>query len=75
MPTLGYEMATDKTATLRVRLDVKALAALTQDATDVGMAPGTLARRLIEKRYLAPANVGESKQSLRKSKTDAVEFE
>lgn len=56
-------MATDKTSTLRFRLDVEALRALAADANELGIPPGTLARRIIEARYLSPKKVGNPQRA------------
>ena len=64
-------MATDKTATLRIRVPNEVIESLEEDAESLGIAPGTLARRILEGRYSSGrVGVGKTRDSARKTNTE-----
>ena len=60
-------MATTKTGTLRVRVPTVVIEALQSDAAALGIPPGSLVRKMLEKRYSVPSSVGNSNGHVGKS--------
>ena len=66
-----HVMATDKTGTLRVRIPNDVIESLEADAASLGLAPGTLARRILEGRYSLRGNVGKTHDHTRKTDVES----
>lgn len=70
-------MATTKTKTISGRVPLDVANALEADAADLGMAPGSLLRRMLEGRYGRKSAADNSHRSAEKSPSvpDLVEVE
>lgn len=74
MSTLRQVMATDKTQVVYARVPNAVAEALRRDAADFKRAPATHLRQLLEAKYGAPVDTGNSYTYSRKSdKSDALE--
>lgn len=63
-------MATAKTQTVAVRVSTQVAEAMKADATELGITPGALLRRMLEKRYASSRNARKSNDAARNEHED-----